>query len=157
LHLAGLELEDVLGPLEPPVLDQPAADRECGPAQLAVEEALAEADLLASRDGPLSGSDEPGEERAFPEWKPAEQLARQALARLGLGRLASTRIGSAGGQGSADQVPGKVGPLLEGRRGQEQLLVAASPELVEKRLPQDAPLSLERGDQLRVAPIVEQA
>src|SRR5262249_25170261 len=131
LHLARLELEDVLRPVETAALDQPAADCERRAAQLAVEESLAEAYLLTGGDGPLSGPDEPGEERAFPERKPAEQLAGQTLAGLGLGRLASGRVGSSGGESPADQMPGEIGSLLEGRRGQEQLLVAPPPELME--------------------------
>src|SRR6185295_17480320 len=45
LHLAGLELEHVLGPLEPSAFDQPAADCERRASQLAVQEPLAEPDL----------------------------------------------------------------------------------------------------------------
>src|SRR5262249_43293815 len=107
-------------------------------------------------DGSLGGSDESAEERALPEWKPAEQLPGQLFARLGLGRLASGRIGSASGESSADQVPGEIRPLLEGGRGQEQLLVAAAPELVEKGLPYDSPLSLQTRGQLCVAPGLQQ-
>src|SRR5262249_25056732 len=47
LHLGRLELEDVLGPLEPSALDQATADCERRTPQLTVQEPLAEPDLLA--------------------------------------------------------------------------------------------------------------
>src|SRR5262249_21776569 len=71
LYPGRLELEDVLRPLEPAALGQPAADCERRAPQLAVQKSLAEPDLLTGGDGALSGPDEPGEEGAFPERKPA--------------------------------------------------------------------------------------